>query len=65
MCLETWIKICINHGSVRFEEIVLFIFSNSSNLIPHIVLVIPRLPDTIQKSLCTADGAMDPTFHMK
>ena len=25
----------------------------------------PRLPDGIQKSFCTADGATDPTFHMK
>ena len=34
-------------------------------MIPHIVLLIPRLPDMVQKCFCTPDGAMDPIFLMK
>ena len=38
--------------------------SNSSNFIPHIVLLISRLPEMIQKCFCTPDRAMDLTFQM-
>ena len=42
-------------------------FSNSSNLIPHFVLHIPRLPDIAQETTCTQNEAMDMdvTFQMK
>ena len=33
-------------------------------MIPHIVLLISQLPDIVQKSFCTPDGAMDLTFQM-
>ena len=47
-------------NSIKFHDII----SNSWNLIPHIVLLIPRLPDIVQKSFCTPDGAMDPAVQM-
>ena len=31
----------------------------------NISLLIPRLPDMVQKCLCTPDGAMDTTFQIK
>ena len=43
----------------------LFIISTSWNLIPHIVLFIPNLPDIVQKCFCTSDGAMDPPLNIK
>ena len=39
--------------------------SSSSNLIPHFVLHISRLPDIAQKTACTQNEAMDVTFQMK
>ena len=36
--------------------------SSSSNLIPHFVLHISRLPDIAQKTACTQNEAMDVTF---
>ena len=39
--------------------------SNSSNFIPHFVLLISRLPDIAQKTACTRNEAMDVTFQMK
>ena len=39
--------------------------SNSSNFIPHFVLLISRHPDIAQKSACTRNEAMDVTFQMK
>ena len=39
--------------------------SNSSNFIPHFVLLISRLPDIAQKTACTRNEAIDVTFHMK
>ena len=55
--------LCINRGSIRSQDIRLFVISNSWNLIPRIVLLLSRLPDIIQKSFCTPDRAMDPTFQ--
>ena len=34
------------------------------NIIRHIVLLISQFSDIVQKSLCTSDGAMVPTFQM-
>ena len=34
-------------------------------MIPHIVLLISRLLNIVQKCFCTPDGAMDPTFQIK
>ena len=39
--------------------------SNSSNFIPHFVLLISRLPDIAQKTTCTRNEAMDVTFQIK
>ena len=39
--------------------------SKSSNLIPDFVLLVSRLPDIAQKTACTQNEAMDPTFQMK
>jgi len=39
--------------------------SNSSNFIPHFVLLISRLPDIAQKTACTRNEALDVTFQMK
>ena len=39
--------------------------SNSSNFIPHFVLLISRLPDITQKTACNRNEAMDVTFQMK
>ena len=39
--------------------------SNSSNFIPHFVLLISRLPDIAQKTACTRNEAMDVAFQMK
>ena len=58
-------KSCINQGGNRFKDIILFIISNSGNLIPHISLLRPRLPDMVQKCFCTPDRPMDPTFQTK
>ena len=38
---------------------------NSWNLVLHIILLIPQLPDMVQKWFCTPDGAMDPTFQIR
>ena len=54
----------IKHGLRWYLISRLFIISNSWNLIPHIVLLISRLPEIIQKCFCTPDRAMDPTFQM-
>ena len=35
------------------------------NLIRYFDLLISRLPDIVQKSFCTPDGAMAPTFHVR
>ena len=43
----------------------LLYISSSSNLIPHFVLHISRLPDIAQKTACTQNEAMDVTFQMK
>ena len=40
-------------------------FSNSSNFIPHIVLLISRLPDIAQKTACTRNEPMGVTFQIK
>ena len=40
-------------------------YFNSSNLIPNFVLLISQLPDIAQKTACTQNEAMDPTFQMK
>ena len=54
----------IKHGLRWYLISRLFIISNSWNLIPHIVLLISRLPEIIQKCFCTPDRALDPTFQM-
>ena len=33
-------------------------------MLPHFDLHISQLPDIVQKSVCTSDGAMDLTFQM-
>ena len=61
---EMFIAREIKHESRWYQISRLFIISNSWNLIPHIVLLISRLPEIIQKCFCTPDRAMDPTFQM-
>ena len=46
--------------SARFLNI-----SNSSNFIPHFVLLISRLPDIAQKSTYTQNVPMNVTFHLR
>ena len=49
-----------------WEDIIrLFIISSSFKQLTHIVFLISRLPNIVQKTFCTPDGAMDPTFHLK
>ena len=57
-------KSCINLGSKRFKEIRMIIISNSGNLITHIVLLIPQLPDIVQKSFYIPDRDIDLNFQM-
>ena len=45
-------------------SIVYYIKFLTSYLIPHIVLLISRLPHIVQKCFCTPDGAMDPPSSM-
>ena len=61
---EMFIAREIKHESRWYQISRLFIISNSWNLIPHIVLLISRLPEIIQKCFCTPDRALDPTFQM-
>ena len=57
-------KLCINPGSIRFQDNRLFIILNSWNLIPHTVLLISRLPDIVQKSFCTPDWIISQPSRM-
>ena len=63
-CVPTFIPRKLSCG-IRFQDVRLFIISNSWNLIPHIVLLESWLPDITQKSFCTPNGAMDLTFQMR
>ena len=58
-------KLCMNLGGIRFKDIILFNLSIFLNLIPYAFLLIPQLPDMVQKCFCTLDGAMDPTFQIE
>ena len=61
---EMFIAREIKHKSRWYQISRLFIISNSWNLIRHIVLLISRLPEIIQKRICTPDRAMDPSFQI-
>ena len=49
---------------IRFQDARLPSIEYSGNLIPHFDLLISRLPDIIQRSFCTPDGAIDLIFQM-
>ena len=61
---EMFIAREIKHKSRWYQISRLLIISNSWNLIRHIVLLISRLPEIIEKRICTPDRVMDPTFQM-
>ena len=63
--MNSYQKLCINQDGIRFKDIGLLIISNSWNLLSNIVLLLPRLPDMVEKCFCTPDRSMDPTFKIK
>ena len=52
------------YGTSDFKTLRLSNIQAFRNLIPHFNLLISRLPNIVQKSFCTPDKAMDPTFPM-
>ena len=52
------------YGTSDFKTIRLSNIQTFWNLIPYFILLISRLPNIVQKSFCTPDKAMDPTFPM-
>jgi len=60
-----WLSLLRNFFSAANISERLLNISNSSNLTPHFVLHISRLPDIAQKTDCTQNEAMDVTFQMK
>ena len=63
MCIAE--KLWINPGGISFQDIWLFIISNSRNLIPHIVLLVSRIPDIVQKCFRTPDRATESSLCQK
>ena len=58
---EIKVKQC---GTPDFKTLRLSNIQTFRNLIPHFKLLISRLPNIVQKSFCTPDEAMEPTFPM-
>ena len=52
------------YGTSDFKTLKLSNIQKFLNMIPHLNLLISRLPNFVQKSCCTPDEAMDPTFPM-
>ena len=52
------------YGTSDFKTLRLSNIETFGDLIPDFNLLISRLPNIVQKSFCTPDEAMDPTFPM-
>ena len=52
------------YGISDLKTLRLYNIQTFGNLIPHFNLLISKIPNILQKSVCTPDKAMDLTFQM-